>query len=602
MDLSHCELLKKLPDFSGVPNLTELNLDYCTSLEEVDDSIGSLQKLVELRASGCTKLKAFPHSISLKSLKTLILTWCSSLQTFPNITGKMETLESISIESSGIQELPSSIGNLIGLQELSMTSCLSLKELPENLEMLQNLRNLDIEDEDLPIVLKSFPKLASLVLSGNNFVKLPSCIQEFLHLKLLHLLDCKLLQEIPGFPPNLDFINATNCTSLNAESSSLLLSQETYELYDLEVIIPGKNIPKWFHHCNEGEYITFWVRKKFPMITLCYVLALNNKSIFNCEIRFFINGEELFELEIPRSFSEMVTNHVWLYDLQTNNNLLDSYLENEWNQVEIICEKVIEAQNNVSVSWSGIHVSKQEADNILFTDPDLETDSTEEMEAFYASLDGEVSCVTRINNNKPSEESEETKEALKIFEDFLTKDFVDLLEPEEYKTMKVTLDYLSGLSINDGVSVEMRSVIMEVSREFTHWSYDYSNASKKIEIAKSSIVKAEEIEEGLEANKKNFKEVMWLENELYDQLAYLEERKRELEEQIDAIKANISASELAKKRANSRKREIFEEGKMLKAQRDELRGRMPHLRDEWELAKKIQENIRVEWSKLREKY
>lgn len=261
MDLSHCDHLTKLPDISGVPNLTELNLDYCPNLEEVHDSVGFLDKLVELRASGCTKLREFPSVIRLPSLKSLILIWCSSLHKFPDVQGKMENLVSISIEGSGIEELPASFGNLSGLQELCMTSCLSLKELPESLDMMQNLRNLDIEgcpqlrnflkklkdmgqhtatfhnvdslnlencglfDEDLSIILHSFPNLLSLNLSGNKFVMLPSCIQDFLYLQLLHLDNCKFLQEIIGLPPNLRFINTTNCTSLNAKPSSSLLTQ-----------------------------------------------------------------------------------------------------------------------------------------------------------------------------------------------------------------------------------------------------------------------------------------------------------------------------------------------------------------------------------------
>jgi Leucine-rich repeat (LRR) protein len=261
MDLSHCEFLTKLPDVSGVPNLTELNLDYCTNLEQVHDSVGFLEKLIELRAYGCTKLKDFPNAIKLSSLKSLILNWCSSLQTFPTILGKMDNLISISIEGTGIEELPPSIGNLVALQELSMTSCLSLKELPENIDMLHNLRNLDIEgcpqlqsfltklrelgqstltfgnvqslnlencgliDEDLPIIFNCFPNLASLVLSGNNFVTLPRCIQEYHALEMLHLDNCKQLQEVLCLPPNLQYINARNCLSLTAESSNLLLSQ-----------------------------------------------------------------------------------------------------------------------------------------------------------------------------------------------------------------------------------------------------------------------------------------------------------------------------------------------------------------------------------------
>lgn len=261
MDLSQCEFLTKLPDVSGVPNLTELNLDYCTNLEKIDDSLGFLENLTELRAYGCTKLKDFPQAIKLTSLKTLILNWCSSLQTFPTILAKMDNLISISIEGTGIEELPPSIENLVALEELSMTSCLSLKELPQNIDMLQNLRNLDIQgcpqlrnflaklrelgkstltffnvqslnlencgliDEDLPVIFNCFPNLSSLVLSGNNFLTLPRSIQDYDSLQMLHLDDCKELREIPCIPPNSQYINARNCISLTAESSNLLLSQ-----------------------------------------------------------------------------------------------------------------------------------------------------------------------------------------------------------------------------------------------------------------------------------------------------------------------------------------------------------------------------------------
>ncbi|XP_028805584.1 TMV resistance protein N-like isoform X2 [Neltuma alba] len=707
MDLSHCDHLTKLPDISGVPNLTELNLDYCANLEEVDDSVGFLDKLVELRASGCTKLRAFPRAIRLPSLKSLILIWCSSIQRFPDILGKMDNLVSISIESSGIEELPASIGNLIGLQELCMTSCLGLKELPESLDMLQNLRNLNIEgcpqlrnflkklkdmgqhtptfhnvdslnlencgllDEDLPIILHSFPKLTSLDLSGNKFEMLSSCIQEFLYLQLLHLNSCKFLQEIPTLPPNLRFIDASNCTSLNRESSSSLLSQER----ELHVIVPGASIPTWFDLCSKEEYMTFWVREKFPVIALCYVFAVEGemkKEGFSCEVRFFINGEELFELEIPTSFAKMVTDHVWLFDLRTlppfQGKAFDSYLDDNWNQVEISCEKMSEVPS-VTVSWCGIHVIQQEENAIRFTDPYLDSDSVtesdnketelkkltsnnksvedfqvfkdnchnvndnweaceaedsqmleckgneinktqddEEMEAFYASLDAEIFVplpskdITSISELKTDiKPSEGIQKAWKTFQEFLTKDFSEMLEPKNYSTMKATLDCLSGLSADDGVSIEMRSVIIEVSREFTHWSCDYSNASKKMKITEASVLKMHETTESLEANKSHFKEVMTMKNELHSQLAYLEERKKELEDQINAIKSDIRAFESAEKMVTKRKREIFEEGKLLLAQRDELREQLPRLRDDWALAKEIHANISTEWSKLGEK-
>ncbi|KAL1319056.1 disease resistance protein RPS4B [Arachis hypogaea] len=788
LDLSYCEVLTKLPDFSGVPNLTELNLDYCTNLAEVHDSVGFLEKLVELRAYGCTKLKVFPSSIKMTSLQSLILNWCSSLQSFPSILGKMDNLMSISIEGTGIEQLPPSIGNLVGLQEFSMTSCLSLKELPESFDMLQNLTNLDIEgcpqlrsflmklresgkssptfdnvkslnlencglrDEDLPTIFYCFPKLSLLVLSGNYFVTLPSCIQEIQSLELLHLDSCNLLQEIPSIPPNIQYINARNCTSLSPRSSNLLLSQEIFEACELQVMVPGRRVPEWFDFCAKGEYLTFWARQKFPVLIFCFVIEVEGatEDTLNCEVQFSINGEDIYEMEMPQCFSKMVTDHVWIYDLRTHPTIqwhsLDSYLVDDWNQLEISCEK-ISGSSNMSVSWCGVHICKEEVnmENILFTDPELDLDSntyseeieadlnatseestksvqdfskslndnccdfentescdtisrheeewgerskgkensetashndidqsdkkilmhmqplesvTEdpiapvclevidtvkvvdygsntivvdhpekaqprsqfksfveipnvddvEMEAFYASLEAENSVLPLSNNTIDVSEfanrvpSEATQKALKTLQDFLTRDFSLLLGPDEYNAMKATLEYLTNLPPGDGISLELRSLVIEVSRHFNHWSLDYTNESQKIEAATAKLLKVDELEEGLEANKVHFREVVCLENELRNELEYLEERKKELEEQIHAIKASISASESARNMVTYRKREIFGEAKILKNKRDELKEQVSWLKDEKELARKIQTNIRAEWSKLGEKF
>ncbi|XP_014505989.1 uncharacterized protein LOC106765771 [Vigna radiata var. radiata] len=231
-----------------------------------------------------------------------------------------------------------------------------------------------------------------------------------------------------------------------------------------------------------------------------------------------------------------------------------------------------------------------------------------EMKAFYASLDAETSVmspsqdttvVTELSNSTPSEE---TKKALKTLQDLLSKDFTDLLHTGQSGTIKSSIEYLAKLSADDGISAEMRLLILEVSREFTRWSCDYNDANRKIESANANILKADKLEENLEANKKEFKEVSSLENELSNQLSCLEKRKKELEEQINAIKANISVFQSAKVTSTKRKREAFEEAKILKAQRDELKEQVPHLKNELEVAKKNQAHIRAEWSKLGEKF
>ncbi|KAL6130154.1 hypothetical protein ACLB2K_068535 [Fragaria x ananassa] len=55
-----CKLLKSIPDFSGIPNLVYLNLNYCKSLVAVHPSVGFLKRLVHLSADKCSSLVMFP--------------------------------------------------------------------------------------------------------------------------------------------------------------------------------------------------------------------------------------------------------------------------------------------------------------------------------------------------------------------------------------------------------------------------------------------------------------------------------------------------------------------------------------------------------------
>lgn len=139
--------------------------------------------------------------------------------------------------------------------------------------------------------------------------------------------------------------------------------------------------------------MTFWVGQNFPALIICFVLAIESemKKSFNCEIRFYINSEEVYELEMPRCFSGMVTDHVWVYDLRTHPSIqrhhLDSYLVEGWNQVEISCEKISGA-SNVTVSLCGVHVCKDEANmkDILFKDPDPDSDLSRDSEEISTDL------------------------------------------------------------------------------------------------------------------------------------------------------------------------------------------------------------------------
>ncbi|XP_016652353.1 PREDICTED: TMV resistance protein N-like [Prunus mume] len=59
INLSGYEFLEKIPDLSGIPNIKFLNLSQCTSVVEVHDSVGFLDKLVKLDLRECVKLTRF---------------------------------------------------------------------------------------------------------------------------------------------------------------------------------------------------------------------------------------------------------------------------------------------------------------------------------------------------------------------------------------------------------------------------------------------------------------------------------------------------------------------------------------------------------------
>ncbi|KAL4374455.1 hypothetical protein AHAS_Ahas05G0183500 [Arachis hypogaea] len=225
--------------------------------------------------------------------------------------------------------------------------------------------------------------------------------------------------------------------------------------------------------------------------------------------------------------------------------------------------------------------------------PPIQDDT--EMEAFYSSLDVRSHVLSCSQDHLSTNAlSEETREAIKIVKYFISGDASVLLHQQQYSAVRTSLEYLSNLSADDGLSGQVLTLISEASWFLTHWSKDFVEASMKFEYTTSELQKADALEAGLEANKNQFKEAVAMENE---------KGKMGQEEHIKIVEANLSAYESEKNMALKRKRDIFEEGRTLKAQLDKWRGeKVPRLRHEQGLAKAIQAKISAEWSKLGEKF
>ncbi|XP_042962115.1 disease resistance protein RPV1-like [Carya illinoinensis] len=276
IDLSYCKYLTNISDLSSCSNLLQLVFDGCTSLVEVHDSVGFLDKLFELDFSDCSSLKNLPRSFKLRSLKLLHLDGCTSLENFPEIECEMEYLKWVELKGCVIQELPSSITYLTGLETLCINECISLVHFRVNIFELEHLRDVFIincpnfvnfgkevghngqfvpctQENEISSSMELSPpesnnlfrsfnfssSLRTLNLSRSGIVSLPPCIERFVGLSKLDLRDCKQLEEILRLPPNIEKVDATRCSSLKRflpESNNSLSRLRELKLYGSGIV------------------------------------------------------------------------------------------------------------------------------------------------------------------------------------------------------------------------------------------------------------------------------------------------------------------------------------------------------------------------------
>ncbi|XP_016186770.1 TMV resistance protein N isoform X1 [Arachis ipaensis] len=406
MNFSCCQSITKFPDVSGAKSLRELILDRCKKLVKVDDSIGFLPNLVYLSASECTQLRSFLPQISLPSLEYLSFDLCSRLAHFPDILGKNDKPLKISLRHTALRELSDSFAELSGLGYLDMTGCKELKYLPSSLFMLPNfvtlkiggcsqlrelltsfkgrlseaehrpkLETLDfsnacLSNEDLHVIMQSFPNLKDLNVLSNYFVSCPESIKKSICLRSLDVSYCLKLQEIPELPSNVQKLNARHCNSLTADTSSMLWSQVCKEINKLQVLMPQTDIPDWFDYRDQGGIPIFWARCKFPAVALAFMFGKMNYQ--EVELHLFIDSEHVNVQRQHKHTLNIAENHVLLCDLRAFFNdeeweRLDARIghDNNWKQVQVVCEP------DTSLREWGVYVYKKETNmnDIQFTCP-----------------------------------------------------------------------------------------------------------------------------------------------------------------------------------------------------------------------------------------
>ncbi|KAL3740102.1 hypothetical protein ACJRO7_021391 [Eucalyptus globulus] len=393
INLCECKSLVSIPDLSPAPNMDRLTLYGCESLVEVHPSVGNLAKLEVLSLESCSNFSNFPNTLRTKSLQILRLSGCSKLEKFPDIDGEMEHLKRLYLHRTGIKELPASIQNLISMEWMDLAFCENLVRLPSHIYKLKNLMYLklsgcsnlitfpkNVEDSIDPdvslgfrklkfLILKgcdlseveflestfSFPKLEHLNLSYNKFTHLPTCINKYYSLRRLTVKGCELLQEIPQLPPNFNRLSAPNCKSLqklpdflwdSGDSTSCLLFREgvnmddvSYEMGSLDVVISGREMPKWIQPCKEYS-IFFMIPQdlydEIKGLAFCVVLSPEEGKVVDVlwNITLFVNGQEAMAWE--EELLSIESDHVWLYyDLHFFEHSVKELLQNDRSHFQV---------------------------------------------------------------------------------------------------------------------------------------------------------------------------------------------------------------------------------------------------------------------------
>ncbi|CAK8578559.1 unnamed protein product [Lathyrus sativus] len=244
LDLEYSKKIIGVPDLSLFPNIEEIILTGCVSLEKVYSS-NFLHKLNCLCLDGCTSLKSLSIRSNILSRSTgfLALEGCHNLETI-SITSTTDLVETVilskfeggygfqhpydSSESSwldlseceSLTSLPAELLNLKFQTMLRLDHCLKLEELPEIEDTMENLKVLSLDNtaiKELPSSLHHLVGLEELSLQGCRKLKtIPSSIGNLSKLLKLQLCECESLETFPSsiFKLKLTELNFYGCSML----------------------------------------------------------------------------------------------------------------------------------------------------------------------------------------------------------------------------------------------------------------------------------------------------------------------------------------------------------------------------------------------------
>ncbi|XP_024183249.1 probable disease resistance protein At5g66900 [Rosa chinensis] len=143
--------------FNLLPNVVEMNIDYCNDLVKLPAMLCDLICLKKLSITNSHKLSVLPEEIGkLVNLKVLRLRSCTELSELPDSIRNLKLLNFLDISDCfSMKELPEHIGEMCCLETLNMRQCSRLQELPASVLDLEQLKDV-ICDEETEILWNPF--------------------------------------------------------------------------------------------------------------------------------------------------------------------------------------------------------------------------------------------------------------------------------------------------------------------------------------------------------------------------------------------------------------------------------------------------------------
>ncbi|CAN6446077.1 unnamed protein product [Victoria cruziana] len=277
LDLSFTRITAT-PDFSTIPCLVKLTLEYCRELVEVDESVGQLKDLAWLNLTACLQLRELPDTIcNLTSLEFLSLKDCGRLVQLPEEFGNLTSLKHLDLRTGDDDDgtynwirLPKSMRKLRDLEnmligknirgiistgsdrclvaasELMCSSASVIEALPDaccekktQLELTDNALE-DLTDESV----RRWENMESLTLNCRSLKSLPAWFRQLQKLQFLEVHSSKLTLVDDALPLETLEILTLECAALENDPSSVNRKAESLKHLALKCK-KMETVPDW---------------------------------------------------------------------------------------------------------------------------------------------------------------------------------------------------------------------------------------------------------------------------------------------------------------------------------------------------------------------